>query len=147
MRGEAFIEGQSAIDLASITTAINTEALEKIKSDYGQKYYLKIEPLFDYISKNKLNIEYNNKLIQSIEDSVNIYYHINNVVLINILNYVEGNVINNLKKLQTSVMNDKIPKKLQPPKKELAKPTITIYHIRYKAMLLRYIAFLLTLFI
>lgn len=146
----AFIEGQERMELAFTTYQVNIEELEKIKNDYGIKYYLKLEPLFNYIKKNKLSTIYNNKLIESIENNVELYYNINIDYFVNIINYItsskETNVVKKLKELQSGIINDKIPKKLTVTNVELTDNLIAIFDIRYKALLLRYITFLLYVF-
>lgn len=146
----AFIEGQERMELAFTTYQVNIEELEKIKNDYGIKYYIKLEPLFTYIKKNKLSMVYNNKLIESIENNVELYYNLNIGYFINIINYItsskEINVVKKLKELQNTIVNEKIPKKLIASTADINDNLVDIFNIRYKALLLRYITFLIQVF-
>jgi hypothetical protein len=145
MRGVTTIEGQNKFELATVVEQVNDEELEKIKSEYGVKYSVKLAPLYDFITRNKLDIIYKNKLLQSIEDNVNLYYYLNIDYFIAIINYVtvpNVNIVKKLRELHTSLINDKIPRKLVSQPKDV---NLTIYDIRYKALLLRYTTFLITI--
>lgn len=151
MLRETYLEGQSELMVASIGTSKNIEELEKIKKNYPLRIYLKIEPLFDYISRNKLTDDYNNKLILSITQNINIYININNDVLIMLINYVTGNkIITKLKETKSMLLlADNIPKKMliDDPIHEKLTPTYKkVYMLRYKAMLIAYIDLLLVVF-
>lgn len=146
---ETTIEGQDEIMLASMATTKNIEELEKIKKEHGLKIYLKLTPLFDYISNNKLSVEENNQLIESIMNNIYIYFYINNDLFILILNYIGSN-INKLDELEELVVHDKIPKRLMvdnPAHEHLSPNLKKIYHLRYQSMLLRYITLLKNTFI
>lgn len=147
---EAFIEGQDKMELAFTTYQANIEELEKIKNDYGVKYYIKLEPLFTYIKKNKLGQDYNNKLIASIENNVDLYYNLNVAYLISLINYIttgkESDVVRKLKELQKVVATEKLPKKLVVPTSDINDNLVDVFNIRYKALLLRYITFLINVF-
>lgn len=146
MRGITTIEGQNKFELATVADQVNDEELERIKSEYGAKYGVKLEPLYDFITRNKLDIIYKNKLLQSIEDNVNLYYYMNIEYFINIINYVtvpNVNIVKKLRELHTNIINDKIPKKLLSAPKDV---NLDIYDIRYKSLLQRYIVFLINIF-
>jgi hypothetical protein len=146
MRGITTIEGQNKFELATMGDQVNDEELEKIKNEYGAKYGVKLEPLFDFINRNKLDAIYKNKLLQSLEENVNLYYYLNIEYFINIINYVtvpNVNTVKKLKELHTSLINDKIPKKLLSSPKDV---NLDIYHIRYKSLLIRYTTFLINIF-
>lgn len=146
MRGITTIEGQNKFELATMADQVNDEELEKIKNEYGVKYGVKLEPLFDFINRNKLDIVYKNKLLQSLEENVNLYYYLNIEYFINIINYVtvpNVNTVKKLKELHTSLINDKIPKKLLFSPKDV---NLDIYDIRYKSLLIRYTTFLINIF-
>lgn len=143
-----FIEGQQKMELAFASYQVNIEELEKIKNEYGIKYFVRLEPLFSYIKKNKLSINHNNKLIQSIENNVDLYYYMDINAFIRIINYItsnkEGtNIVRKLKELHKTIEEEKIPKKLLNKDVEVAENLVEVYDIRYKALLLKYITFLI----
>jgi len=147
-RREDYIEGQDELMLSSIATTKNVDELEKIKKEHGLKIYLKLTPLFDYINNNKLAIEDNNKLIDSIMNNIYIYYYMNNDVLILILNYTLGQ-IGKLQTLLDLVINNKTPKKVMIENNQYEGLSATykkIYNIRYNNMLIRYVNHLIQLF-
>lgn len=145
MRGMVTIEGQNKFELATIVEQINDEELEKIKEVHGVKYAVKLEPLFKFIKKNKLDMVIKNKLIQSIEDNVNLYYYLNIDYFINIINYVtvpNVDIKKKLKELYINLINNKIPKKLLSVPKDI-NTNLDLYDIRYKSILIRYTTLLI----
>lgn len=131
------------------------ELIENFKKEHSFKINVELEPLLNAILTNKnLNTEDKDKLIESIENNIQIYVSMDKNILISLIDYISNNKINNKLKFNNlvyQIQNDNIPnelniKKIYDEYKKLNVKLKDIINIKYKNLLLRYINWLREIF-
>lgn len=96
-RRETVIEENKYIFEATSVDVISV--IESFKKEFPSKTMIEIEPLLNAIlTNNKINAEQQEVLVNSIRENINIYYYMNNDILIKLINHVAGS--NMKRKLQ-----------------------------------------------
>lgn len=123
------------------------EIVENFKKNHSNKINLKIEPILNAIlTSSKLRDEDIQILIDDVHVNTSVYYYMNQNVLLKLLSYISS--VKTLKKLKDDVVNDKIPSVLMVKNEESTSKELTeLYNLRYINLLIRYIDYLINLFI
>ncbi len=121
------------------TSADVTTIVENFKKEFEPKIMNEIEPLLNAVLTSNLKSEDQEKLVSSIHDKINVYYYMNNNILIKLINYAAGpNMISKLKKIKGNPLNinDII-------EENLSKNQKVIFQQRFDNLVERYIEFLI----
>jgi hypothetical protein len=123
------------------------EIVENFKKNHSNKINLKIEPILNAIlTSSKLRDEDIQILIDDVHVNTSVYYYMNQNVLLKLLSYISS--VKTLKKLKDDIGNDKIPSVLMFKNEESTSKELTeLYNLRYINLLIRYIDYLINLFI
>lgn len=123
------------------------EIVENFKKNHSNKINLKIEPILNAIlTSSKLRDEDIQILIDDVHVNTSVYYYMNQNVLLKLLSYISS--VKTLKKLKDDIGNDKIPSILMVKNEESTSKELTeLYNLRYINLLIRYIDYLINLFI
>jgi len=146
MRRETYIEENKNEFIKTNENVV--ELVENFKKNHLPKINLKLEPILNAIlTSNKLKSEDVEKLYEDVLNNYNLYYYMASDLFLKLFHYVEGITISkNLNKLKKNVLAGEIPPQLI-IKEEINKEMKELYNIRYNNLLLRYIDYLINLYI
>jgi len=146
MRRETYIEENKNEFIKTNENVV--ELVENFKKNHLPKINLKLEPILNAIlTSNKLKSEDVEKLYEDVLNNYNLYYYMASDLFLKLFHYVEGITISkNLNKLKKNVLAGEIPSQLIIKNEEI-KEMKELYNIRYNNLLLRYIDYLINLYI